>query len=129
MSGGGVDLGGPVGGGVEGGDHVGDLTEVVVDGRFVEPAAQAPFLGQPSHHHEVIERVRVDRDVGALVPIRGQPPSLQRVPSGCAFHPRCPFVFGRCREEVPPLETDGARAKACFIEWGMPLEIEPEPAA
>ncbi len=39
-----------------------------------------------------------------LRPIPGQPPSLIRLPSGCPFHPRCPYVFDRCRSETPPLD-------------------------
>ncbi|HZI39210.1 MAG TPA: oligopeptide/dipeptide ABC transporter ATP-binding protein, partial [Acidimicrobiia bacterium] len=38
-----------------------------------------------------------------LRPISGAPPSLARIPSGCPFHPRCPYVVDRCRDERPPL--------------------------
>ena len=38
-----------------------------------------------------------------LHPIKGLPPSLIFVPPGCAFHPRCPYVFDRCKVEVPEL--------------------------
>ena len=37
--------------------------------------------------------------------IPGQPPSLLHPPKGCAFNPRCPYVFDRCREELPELRT------------------------
>jgi peptide/nickel transport system ATP-binding protein len=51
-----------------------------------------------------------------LNPIKGLPPSMINVPSGCAFHPRCPYVFDRCRVEVPPLlPTDGQHSSACFL--------------
>jgi peptide/nickel transport system ATP-binding protein len=51
-----------------------------------------------------------------LNPIRGLPPSLIFVPSGCAFHPRCPYVFDRCREEVPELlPSDGHHASRCHL--------------
>jgi peptide/nickel transport system ATP-binding protein len=56
-----------------------------------------------------------------LRPIRGQPPSLIRLPTGCPFHPRCPYAFDRCRSEVPPLrpvDGDGAHGSACWL----PLE-------
>ena len=43
-----------------------------------------------------------------LVPIPGQPPNLLRMPSGCAFAPRCELAMARCREEYPPLEKFGA---------------------
>ncbi|MBV9659616.1 MAG: ABC transporter ATP-binding protein [Acidimicrobiales bacterium] len=38
-----------------------------------------------------------------LIPITGQPPSLIKLPTGCKFHPRCPYAFDRCRAEEPPL--------------------------
>ena len=41
-----------------------------------------------------------------LTPIQGNPPSLINVPSGCAFHPRCPYTAetgGRSSGEVPEL--------------------------
>jgi peptide/nickel transport system ATP-binding protein len=51
-----------------------------------------------------------------LVPIRGLPPSLIFVPPGCAFHPRCPHVFDRCRTEVPELlPADGHHASRCHL--------------
>jgi len=51
-----------------------------------------------------------------LKPIKGLPPSLIFVPSGCPFHPRCPYVFDRCRTEVPQLlPVDGHHASACHL--------------
>lgn len=51
-----------------------------------------------------------------LQPIKGLPPSLIFVPPGCAFHPRCPYVFDRCRTEIPRLlPTDGHHASACHL--------------
>jgi oligopeptide/dipeptide ABC transporter ATP-binding protein len=38
-----------------------------------------------------------------LLPIKGLPPSLIHLPSGCSFHPRCPYVFERCTREEPEL--------------------------
>jgi peptide/nickel transport system ATP-binding protein len=51
-----------------------------------------------------------------LMPIKGLPPSLIHVPSGCSFHPRCPYVMDVCRTEVPPLvPADGHHASACHL--------------
>ena len=51
-----------------------------------------------------------------LNPIRGLPPSLIFVPPGCAFHPRCPHVFDKCRAEIPALlPADGHHASACHL--------------
>ena len=46
---------------------------------------------------------RLDADVERLVQIQGQPPSLLRPPSGCRFHPRCPYVMPICKEVDPEL--------------------------
>jgi peptide/nickel transport system ATP-binding protein len=51
-----------------------------------------------------------------LHPIRGLPPSLINVPSGCSFHPRCPYVMDVCKTDVPPLlPVDGHHASACHL--------------
>jgi peptide/nickel transport system ATP-binding protein len=42
-----------------------------------------------------------------LVEIPGMVPSLTRLPKGCAFAPRCELAIARCRDEYPPLETQG----------------------
>lgn len=55
-----------------------------------------------------------------LEPITGQPPSLLHVPSGCPFHPRCPFAFDRCPHEEPPLmHVDAAHGSACWLPGGL----------
>jgi peptide/nickel transport system ATP-binding protein len=52
--------------------------------------------------------------------IPGSPPDLRAMPSGCAFHPRCPYAFEPCAAEVPelgaPRERSGpARSVACWL--------------
>ncbi len=54
-----------------------------------------------------------------LIQIQGQPPSLLNPPKGCRFNPRCVHVFGRCREESPPLlasPDNPAHLDACFLD-------------
>ena len=50
-----------------------------------------------------------------LVPIEGSPPSLINKPSGCVFHPRCPFAQDLCRSDVPELRLieGDAHMSAC----------------
>jgi peptide/nickel transport system ATP-binding protein len=62
---------------------------------------------------------RLDVDMERLVQIPGQPPSLLRPPSGCRFHPRCPYVMNICRETEPQLEPtrhDAAHLQACHLD-------------
>jgi peptide/nickel transport system ATP-binding protein len=50
-----------------------------------------------------------------LAQIPGAMPRLSAIPQGCAFNPRCPDVFDRCRIERPPLLSVGDRAAACWL--------------
>ncbi|MBE0478791.1 hypothetical protein IBX65_06715 [Candidatus Aerophobetes bacterium] len=46
----------------------------------------------------------------------GDPPSLVDLPSGCAFHPRCPFAMDICQQEVPGFLKVGEKHKvACWL--------------
>jgi oligopeptide/dipeptide ABC transporter ATP-binding protein len=48
--------------------------------------------------------------------LQGEVPSPIAPPSGCAFHPRCPFVFDRCKVERPALNaTADGRQVACHL--------------
>jgi peptide/nickel transport system ATP-binding protein len=64
-----------------------------------------------------LDRLRQDR----LRPISGSPPSLINVPSGCPFHPRCPYVeipgLERCAGELPELlESEPRHLVRCHID-------------
>jgi oligopeptide transport system ATP-binding protein len=51
-----------------------------------------------------------------LCPIKGQPPSLIDVPSGCSFHPRCPYAQPRCTIEEPGYrEIESGHSAACHF--------------
>ncbi len=56
----------------------------------------------------------VTGDFHDLVSIPGSPPDLIDLPSGCKFHPRCPFATEICQQEDPPLERRGQQDVACF---------------
>jgi oligopeptide/dipeptide ABC transporter ATP-binding protein len=57
-----------------------------------------------------------------LRPIAGQPPSLIQIPSGCPFHPRCPFVMNRCLTDEPPLLDVGVEEGHRSACW-LPAEL------
>ena len=49
----------------------------------------------------------------------GETPDAAHVPTGCRFHPRCPYAFDRCRVEEPPLFDVGAgHQAACWLAEG-----------
>ena len=52
-------------------------------------------------------------------PVAGEVPNPIQPPSGCAFHPRCPFATDRCRVERPELKPHGNSLVACHgVEEG-----------
>jgi peptide/nickel transport system ATP-binding protein len=62
-----------------------------------------------------------------LHPIQGLPPSLINVPTGCSFHPRCPYVMDVCKVEVPSLlPVDGHHASACHLSLSDKERIRAE---
>ena len=54
---------------------------------------------------------------GALPAQKGQKPPPAFLPTGCAFHPRCPDAFKECRSELPPLYPIGSQqhTAACLL--------------
>jgi peptide/nickel transport system ATP-binding protein len=96
---------------------------VMYAGRAVEHAPSTQIFTAPEHPYTwgLLSSVpRMDRErQERLVPITGSPPSLISVPSGCAFHPRCPYCDlngGRSQTEVPELRPTAADHEvACHL--------------
>jgi len=81
-------------------------------GRIVEEGMTKEVLQRPRHPYT---RILLEAARGGKVAVQGEPPSPVKVPSGCAFHPRCPFAEARCREEVQVLEPQAPGWKvACW---------------
>jgi peptide/nickel transport system ATP-binding protein len=81
---------------------------VMYAGRVVEHASTEAIFRAPEHPYtwgliKSIPRLDSPRDE-QLVPIPGRPPSLITLPSGCSFHPRCPYVRESHKQIDPPLE-------------------------
>jgi oligopeptide/dipeptide ABC transporter ATP-binding protein len=91
---------------------------VMYGGQIVEKGPVADVFAQPQHPYTLgllRSAPDVDEVRASLVPIPGSPPSLIKPPSGCRFHPRCPFVQDDCREQLAPLrEIAGGRQTACL---------------
>ncbi len=92
---------------------------VMYAGRPVEIGSRDEVFSQPLHPYAwgLLESIpHVDMKGLRLVPIRGAPPSLIRVPSGCAFHPRCPHRFEPCDKDRPDLtDRGGGHPDACHL--------------
>ena len=90
-------------------------------GRVVERATVDDMFYRPRHPYSVglLRAVpRVSGTLGKVVSIPGSPPDLIRLPPGCAYAPRCPFVIDACREAEPPLvAVDTPGHDAACIRW------------
>jgi oligopeptide transport system ATP-binding protein len=98
-----------------------DRVLVMYGGRIVEEAPVRDIFYDPQHpytHGLLRSTPRLDEaNAGELRTIPGQPPNLQRLPPGCAFHERCAWRFDRCRTEEPAVRAAGdGRRKACHLD-------------
>jgi peptide/nickel transport system ATP-binding protein len=100
--------------------EVADEIAVMYAGRIVEHAPTRTLFAQPQHPYTwgLLRSIpRLDDAPGTeLVPVSGRPPSLIDRPSGCSFHPRCPYVRDRHRRVEPALEPVGSdHSVACLL--------------
>jgi peptide/nickel transport system ATP-binding protein len=107
-----------------------DEIAVMYAGRIVEHGSTDQIFNSPQHPYtwgllKSIPRLDLVRDE-ELVPISGRPPSLIHRPSGCFFHPRCPYVRDAHRRIDPRLEPvagDDGHEVACLLEQDVRMRI------
>ncbi|MCS6761054.1 MAG: ABC transporter ATP-binding protein [Candidatus Devosia symbiotica] len=99
---------------------VADRMMVMYGGRAVEKGSVDDLFYDPRHPYTLgllHSTPHIAKRAARLDPIQGMPPSLEHLPKGCAFNPRCALSFDRCLAERPPLTEAGeGREKACFYE-------------
>jgi peptide/nickel transport system ATP-binding protein len=102
--------------------EVADQIAVMYAGRIVESASTAEIFRAPEHPYTwgLLRSIpSLDRDRGEdLVPVSGRPPSLIHRPSGCHFHPRCPYSqpeHTRIDPQLAPIPGRPDHAVACLL--------------
>lgn len=101
--------------------NIADRIAIMYAGKVVEEAATQEIFRNPQHPYTkfLIKSLPRFGDRSAKESAPGSPPSLAKLPGGCAFHPRCPHAFDACRERVPELvELEGNRRVACWLIGG-----------
>ncbi len=102
--------------------HLCERALIMYLGRIVEDAPTAELFVRPAHPYtrallDAAPTLNVVKR--PFLPIRGEPPSPLSPPSGCAFHPRCPHAFDRCRVALPQLrEIAPGHHVACHLDFG-----------
>jgi peptide/nickel transport system ATP-binding protein len=107
-----------------------DEIAVMYAGRIVERASAARLFSNPEHPYtwgllRSIPRLDSPRDED-LIPIPGTPPSLINPPSGCHFHPRCPYAepaHARIDPALEPLADEPTHRVACLLESARRREL------
>jgi oligopeptide/dipeptide ABC transporter ATP-binding protein len=86
-------------------------------GRLVEIAPIADIITAPRHPYTrmLIASLPSLERKGLMQGIPGLAPLLRDLPSGCAFHPRCPMAAERCHSERPSLRDVDGRHVACHF--------------
>ena len=97
-----------------------DRVYVMYLGKIVESGSLKEIFTNPKHPYTIgLLNSLPDENKTRLNPIIGQPPSIDSIPNGCAFHPRCPFIFDRCKTQVPNLydvKNLADHKSRCFLE-------------
>jgi peptide/nickel transport system ATP-binding protein len=100
-----------------------DRVAVMYAGRIAEIGPVHDLIHAPAHPYTaglMGSIPSMDEDRERLQQIDGSMPRLTAIPTGCAYHPRCPQAFAACRVDRPELMPAGATRAACWLRVAAP---------
>lgn len=95
-------------------EHISHRVAVMYVGKIVELASADELFANPQHPYTEALLSAVPkpdprlRNKGVRIRLEGEVADPSDPPSGCYFHPRCPYAQDRCRHEEPPVRETGA---------------------
>lgn len=98
-----------------------DRVAVLYAGSIVESGDSYKIFKEPLHPYTSMFISAIPSVIDVYMkrkpkPIPGEPPSLLNPPTGCKFHPRCPFAMDICRVKEPPeIEIEAGRRVKCWL--------------
>lgn len=96
-----------------------DRVGVMYAGNIVELSSKRELFKEPLHPYTLgllAAIPRIDTDLPRLETIEGNVPNLAKPPSGCRFHPRCPYAMGICSRDKPVMrEITPGHSVACHL--------------
>ncbi|MBL4739952.1 MAG: ATP-binding cassette domain-containing protein [Sneathiella sp.] len=103
-------------------EHFGSKVAVMYLGTVCELADVKDLFDAPRHPYTQALLSAIPKMDGSGVnhiKMSGEVPTAMDLPSGCVFHPRCPYANERCRRDIPTLADNGNTKTACFaVEEG-----------
>jgi oligopeptide/dipeptide ABC transporter ATP-binding protein len=115
--------------------HISDRIAVMYAGKIVELATTEEIFSETMHPYtatlllslpvpDLESRARKDTLIKKGVRVYGEPPNLINPPSGCRFHPRCPFSIDLCKREEPELRSVGSHLVACHRAGEIDVRLQ-----
>ncbi|WP_370087075.1 ABC transporter ATP-binding protein [Streptacidiphilus sp. MAP12-16] len=113
--------------------YLADTAVVMYAGQVVESGPATQITDSPAHPYTQLLLSAAPDPARAEPPVlrgRGSPPSLVNPPSGCRFHPRCPFAMAVCKESAPPaLPVADEQVAACWLHTTERTAAQSKPLA
>lgn len=108
--------------------RIAERTLVMYAGRIVEQGPTLEIINDPQHPYtqgllNALPQMALPGQ--RLNQIQGNMPPLNEQPSGCAFHPRCPYAQDKCRQQAPGFIFSGVSTVACYVIEEMMQEFDP----
>jgi len=98
--------------------NIADRIGIMYAGKIVEEATTELIFGNPVHPYTqyLINSLPRFGDKTTRKSVPGSPPDLSKLPGGCPFHPRCPYVMDICREQMPnSIDLGHSHKVACWL--------------
>ncbi|MEM0298292.1 MAG: ABC transporter ATP-binding protein, partial [Thermoplasmata archaeon] len=98
--------------------YVGNKISVLYLGKLMEEGKKDEIINNPLHPYTraLMDAIPTLGKKEKEVNIKGEIPNPMEIPTGCRFHPRCPYAFEKCRKEEPELlNIKGDHWVACHL--------------
>ncbi len=98
--------------------EVADKVGIMYAGKIVEFGSLAEIYSNPKHPYTqaLLKSVPKMKGDSNLISLKGDPPSLSEIPTGCRFYDRCPKAMDKCKKEPPTIKTKSGYALCWLYE-------------